>query len=338
MKTPKGSKQKHSTQIPDDRDIESLFKAQDIVPPAELDESILAAARQSVSVDGQPLESGQPPVSKRQAVALKPTRFATIQQRNRWLSVAATVVVAVALAPLLLNSPESEISHTVVESARTLSVEKDSALSQTAQTKPAPSITDQAITTDSSDLESDLIEEASTLSIQRQAVQIPSGPASNAALLAESMQQNSAVRPEQRKPQITAARQQSFAAAEREATPHEGKTKLEILTLPTLEGDNVKLESIASSGGNAGDALHQKAARASDEDTNVIFSESDQTKLETVREDKIPQHQRAPDSWLREIRRLFKDGKLELARKEYKLFRQQFPHFEPGFSLELKKP
>ncbi|MFK7855340.1 MAG: hypothetical protein AB8B79_14550 [Granulosicoccus sp.] len=85
---------------PNDQDIAALFEAQAIEPPESLDNAVLAAAKESVAES-----SGQMRVPK-----AKPLDKTThVKTTHRWFALAATVVVGVSVAPLLLKSPESSL-------------------------------------------------------------------------------------------------------------------------------------------------------------------------------------------------------------------------------------
>jgi hypothetical protein len=82
---------------PDDRDIAALFDAQPVSVPDELDNAILSAATQAIT------ESSPIPDES------KPTIKPLSKTSNRWFALAATVVVGISVAPMLLKSPESSL-------------------------------------------------------------------------------------------------------------------------------------------------------------------------------------------------------------------------------------
>ena len=81
---------------PNDHDIAALFDEQTVSVPDELDATILASAKQAVS------ETLPAPESKPAIKLLSKTT-------NRWFALAATVVVGISVAPVLLKSPESSL-------------------------------------------------------------------------------------------------------------------------------------------------------------------------------------------------------------------------------------
>lgn len=102
----------------DDQDIADLFRAQarlgSIRPGATLDARVLSAARQALSDSEMPRAPGR--------------------TRHRWFALAASVILGITVAPLLIQSPESELS--TVENR---GFEADTALSLT-QTSPAADV------------------------------------------------------------------------------------------------------------------------------------------------------------------------------------------------------
>lgn len=98
----------------DDKDISALLKKQTIPVPASLDDSILAASKSNA------------------AVAIAKPR---LPHRSPWLAVAATVILAIFVAPLMLTTPESSLES---ERSRVLIQESaPAAISIQADTKAA---------------------------------------------------------------------------------------------------------------------------------------------------------------------------------------------------------
>jgi len=84
------------TREPDDQDIAALFDAQSAAAPDALDARLLEAAKQAVTAASAVSES-------------KPAIRPLSRTSNRWFALAATVVVGISVAPLLLKSPESSL-------------------------------------------------------------------------------------------------------------------------------------------------------------------------------------------------------------------------------------
>lgn len=91
------------TKEPDDQDIAALFEAQSTEPPESLDKVVLAAAKDSVAEPSKQVSA--------------PTAQPLGQSKHRWFALAATIVVGVSVAPLLLKSPESSLDAPLISSS-----------------------------------------------------------------------------------------------------------------------------------------------------------------------------------------------------------------------------
>ena len=95
-----------TTPEPDDYDLSELFKASNESPPEALNLSILAQASAAHDVVKQP-------------VLAETSKRALNNSVGRWFAVAATVLLGIAIAPQLLQSPESSLGSTSLNKAST---------------------------------------------------------------------------------------------------------------------------------------------------------------------------------------------------------------------------
>jgi len=93
-----------------DQDIARVFEAHDVDVPADLDDLVLRAARQN----GPAKNPSNNPINNQQAY-----------RRNNWymhgFAIAATVMLSIAIAPLLLQSPDTTPKTTLGDSDLALS-------------------------------------------------------------------------------------------------------------------------------------------------------------------------------------------------------------------------
>ena len=138
----------------DDKDISTLLKQQTIRVPDSLDESILAASKSDTSIANY----------KRRLLRQSP-----------WMAVAATVVLAILVAPLMLKTPETllEAEHSKVqleestravnsvqaETEAAVAMDVDIMQSRKASSKPAPRALISNDSTATYSMETDLSDE-----------------------------------------------------------------------------------------------------------------------------------------------------------------------------------
>lgn len=143
---------------PDDHDIAALFDAQPLSLPEELDATILAAAKKVITESPSTAES---------KFTIKPLSKTT----NRWFALAATVVVGVSVAPLLLKSPESSLNAPSVVSSVATSSAPAEVIAEKEIAGPAPLIASDDNGDDNGGAAGDLLlEERESLAVSDESV------------------------------------------------------------------------------------------------------------------------------------------------------------------------
>ena len=102
----------------DDEDIASVFAAQKVDVPDDLMNSVLEEAQRQLNLDAEKgtdflaAHDHSTHTNNVTGVTSKEERAKShsLHSRSRWLAVAATMLVAIAVTPLLLNSPDSSLN------------------------------------------------------------------------------------------------------------------------------------------------------------------------------------------------------------------------------------
>lgn len=142
----------------DDQDLAALFNAEDKSPPELLSARILAAAHEAVSADNA---GNDAPVKADEANSTV-TRFQRWQTSGRWMAMAASVLLAVTIVPVLMRSPDSAMESDAIDSSRMKAVQESLSLS-------ADSVPPAAV-------EAELSEPQAGAQLQREAAPMSSSP------------------------------------------------------------------------------------------------------------------------------------------------------------------
>ncbi len=152
----------------DDQDLAALFNTGDKSPPELLSARILAAAHEAVSAD-HANDDAQVKADEANATV---TRLQRWQTSGRWMAMAASVLLAVTLVPVLMRSPDSAMESDAIDSSRMKAVQES--LSMSADSV-APAV------------EADLSEPQAGAQLQREAAPMSTSPAPVAAPSASMM-------------------------------------------------------------------------------------------------------------------------------------------------------
>lgn len=139
----------------EDDDMASLFTAQNVNVPKDLKQSVLVQAERKLlmdtAIDSNDAVTNDRPVHNSSlhanVIAAERTQQHRLHSRSRWLAVAATMLMAVAIAPLLINTPDSALDTDSVvgfdlDSAVPESTAQPAALTNSAQTAVTTALTE----------------------------------------------------------------------------------------------------------------------------------------------------------------------------------------------------
>ena len=268
-----------------DEDIARVFDAHSVDVPAALDDKILKAAR----------HSGAIPTN---------TEVTPSYPRKNWLvpgfAIAATVMLTVAIAPLLFQSPDAErLSNPDDSNIAAMAPSAVDAVASPAVDVATSNETMQSRTAAISE-EAQAIEGADTNS-----------PVTSNIVVAEASNETSAVRSKE-------------AIAETGATANARISVASAAQKKSAQAPEAVQPSI--SGGSASADAAQLLT--SDENLGRIISGlTAANRSPSYDPDK-------PDSWLDTIKRLAIEDKPELARDEFDKFRARYPDYEVDFRLD----
>ena len=268
-----------------DEDIARVFDAHSVDVPAALDDKILKAAR----------HSGAIPTN---------TEVTPSYPRKNWLvpgfAIAATVMLTVAIAPLLFQSPDAErLSNPDDSNIAAMAPSAVDAVASPAVDVATSNETMQSRTAAISE-EAQAIEGADTNS-----------PVTSNIVVAEASNETSAVR-------------SKGAIAETGATANARISVASAAQKKSAQAPEAVQPSI--SGGSA--SADPAQLLTSDENLGRIISGvSAANRSPSYDPDK-------PDSWLDTIKRLAIEDKPELARDEFDKFRARYPDYEVDFRLD----
>ena len=275
-----------------DEDIARVFDAHDVDVPAALDDKILKAARHS---DAIPTD----------------TEVTPRNPRKNWLvpgfAIAATVMLSVAIAPLLFQSPDAE------------RIAKPGDSDITAMAPPAVNaVASPAIDTVASpaDEVATLTEtlRSRTAAIREEAIERAdtNSPVTSDISVAEASNETSAVRSKE------AIAKKGAAANARISVASAAQKK-------SAQAPEAVMQQSISGGSASADA-----AQLLEVDENQELSISDLTAA-----NRFPSYDPdKPDTWLDTIKRLAIDNKPELAREEFDKFRARYPDYQVDFRLD----
>jgi len=108
----------------DDQDLAALFNADKAAVPEFLNARILAAAHDAVATD-----KAEPPATTHETTPPPPVSRNGWQHSGRWMAMAASVILVVAVAPLMLRSPESTLQTEAVDASTLKAVEQSVSVS-----------------------------------------------------------------------------------------------------------------------------------------------------------------------------------------------------------------
>ena len=268
-----------------DEDIARVFDAHSVDVPAALDDKILKAAR----------HSGAIPTN---------TEVTPSYPRKNWLvpgfAIAATVMLTVAIAPLLFQSPDAErLSNPDDSNIAAMAPSAVDAVASPAVDVATSNETMQSRTAAISE-EAQAIEGADTNS-----------PVTSNIVVAEASNETSAVRSKE-------------AIAETGATANARISVASAAQKKSAQAPEVVQPSI--SGGSA--SADPAQLLTSDENLGLSISGvSAANRSPSYDPDK-------PDSWLDTIKRLAIEDKPELARDEFDKFRARYPDYQVDFRLD----
>lgn len=138
----------------EDDDMASLFAAQNVDVPKDLKQSVFVQAEHKLMMDtaidtndavtnDRPVHSGGLHAN---VIAAERTQQYRLHSRARWLAVAATMLMAVAVAPVLINTPDSALNTDSVVSFDLDSAAPESTAQPTALTSPAQTAATTSLT------------------------------------------------------------------------------------------------------------------------------------------------------------------------------------------------
>jgi|GEM_PF-3613653 len=274
-----------------DEDIARVFDAHSVDVPAALDDKILKAAR----------HSGAIPTA---------TEVTPAYPRKNWLvsgfAIAATVMLTVAIAPLLVQSPD----------AGRLAKPGDSDIAamapSTVDAEASPAV-DVATSTET------LQSRTAAISEEVQAIERAdtNSPVTSNIVLAETSNETSTVRSKEAIAETGAtanARISVASAAQRKSAQAPGTQVPEAVVQQSISGGSASAD----------------AAQLLKSDENLGLSISGMTAA-----DRSPSYDPdKPDTWLDTIKRLAIEDKPELARDEFDKFRARYPDYEVDFRLD----
>ena len=274
-----------------DEDIARVFDAHSVDVPAALDDKILKAAR----------HSGAIPTN---------TEVTPSYPRKNWLvpgfAIAATVMLTVAIAPLLFQSPDAErLSNPDDSNIAAMAPSAVDAVASPAVDVATSNETMQSRTAAISE-EAQAIEGADTNS-----------PVTSNIVVAEASNETSAVRSKEAIAETgaTANARISVASAARKKSAQ----------APGTQAPEAVVQQSISGGSASADAAQ---LLTSDENLGRIISGlTAANRSPSYDPDK-------PDSWLDTIKRLAIEDKPELARDEFDKFRARYPDYQVDFRLD----
>lgn len=281
-------------------DIDALFKAQNITAPSELDDFILAEARQAVDAS---TENSQ--------LVVPGARYRSL------LAAAAAVLITIGIAPMLMQSPESTLEPSSLESDTASFNTEVSAKPMTmadthqdgVQAPDSVQLAEQPITESLTTATSATLQTASSRMSQRKSAPISNSEATT----------------------MSAADESDSAAGEDLAGGAAGD----------LAGGSVG-GSVGGSEDVSGLRLEQPQQQKSAElslskQTDRVTPASiappkpaatPPTIFETMRSNV---YRRSPESWVREMQRLESENQMAKAHIEYDQFRKRYPRFETDY-------
>jgi len=269
-----------------DEDIARVFDAHSVDVPAALDDKILKAAR----------HSGAIPTN---------TEVTPSYPRKNWLvpgfAIAATVMLTVAIAPLLFQSPDAErLSNPDDSNIAAMAPSAVDAVASPAVDVATSNETMQSRTAAISE-EAQAIEGADTNS-----------PVTSNIAVAEASNETSAVRSKE------AIAKKGAAANARISVASAAQKK-------SAQAPEAVMQQSISGGSASADA-----AQLLEVDENQELSISDLTAA-----NRFPSYDPdKPDTWLDTIKRLAIENKPELAREEFDKFRARYPDYQVDFRLD----
>ena len=277
-----------------DEDIARVFEAHDVDVPVALDDKILKSARHSDAIPTN-------------------TEVTPRNPRKNWLvpgfAIAATVMLSVAIAPLLFQSPDAE------------RIAKPGDSDITAMAPPAVnSVASPAIDTVASPadevatLTETLRSRTAAISEEAQATELAdiNTTATSEIVVAETSNEASKLRSKEAFAETRAAATARISVAS--ATQNKSVQTPEAIDQQSISGGSASAD----------------AAQLLGVDENQELSISDLTAA-----NRFPSYDPdKPDTWLDTIKRLAIDNKPELAREEFDKFRARYPDYQVDFRLD----
>lgn len=270
-----------------DDDITRVFDAHDVDVPKALDDKILKAARQS-------------------GASSSSTAGTHAYRRNNWFvhgfAIAATVMLTIAIAPMLLQSPDTNHVSTAADA--------DVTSVASSAVDVAPSTDAKSIITAASNTET---EEAALADVTTELASVVEADERSEAAFADRLAEDSA---DDRADVVAEARSAAKASVELEA--------LAVRKSSTQARESVTQQSI--SGGSA------SADTAELLDVDRVRAPSIGTVV--VTDKRVQYDPDKPDTWLEAIKTLASENKTERAREEFDKFRVRYPGYQVDFRLD----
>lgn len=272
----------------EDQDIVRVFGAQHVDVPDDLKNDIFAEAeRQAESIVASEANRHNSRTS------------AKLMATNRWFGIAATVVVAVAVSPLLFNSPESALD---IQGGVASSTAAEMGAVENVSLEVADELT----------LENELLAESTREATPAATAELSSSPTPLVDTTAASINSDS----------MSTDQEEQFESR------NEGVNMKQA----------VRPESdLLSSDASIASAPSQAIVEVSPIESITSAASSFKAPSTAVSAVEQPPYRTTPEKWMSRIRMLITDADAKAAREEYRLFAEQHPELAQEFKPEFEK-